>query len=117
MDQLETILRADDLVAVLGRLVDVRLMNLSNSGCLLQSQTRLAEGTIGTLRLSYNDAEYADDVRIMRCQSPAGGDNWFRLGVQFLWTSHPGSQSLRRLVASLQPTVRATLRFETGRSA
>ena len=115
MEQLDAILRSDDMVAVLGRDVTVRLLNVSNSGCLLQSDTRMAEGTVGTLRLSFEGAEYADDVRIMRCQAPAAGDNWFKLGVEFLWTSHPGERSLRRLVAALQPAARGTLRFETGR--
>ena len=95
--------------------VTISILNVSNSGCLLQSEIRLAEGTIGTLRLSFEGAEYADDVRIMRCQAPAAGDSWFKLGVQFLWTSQPGARSLRRLVAGLQPASRGSLRFETGR--
>ena len=115
MERLDAILRSEDLVAVLGRDVTVRLLNVSNSGCLLQSELRLAEGTVGTLRLTYEGSDYADDVRIMRCQAPAAGDNWFKLGVQFLWTSHPSERSLRRLVAGLQPSARASVRFETGR--
>ena len=79
------------MVAVLGRDVAVRLMDISDSGCLIQSETRLAEGTTGTLRADrIGGAEYVDDVRIMRCQAPNGGDNWFKLGAQFLWTSQPG---------------------------
>lgn len=115
MERLDAILSSEDLVAVLGRDVTVRLLNVSNSGCLLQSELRLAEGTVGTLRLTFEGADYADDVRIMRCQAPAAGDNFFKLGVQFLWTSHPGERSLRRLVAGLQPGSRGSVRFETGR--
>jgi hypothetical protein len=115
VEQLDAILSSDDLVAVLGRDVTVRLVNVSNSGCLLQSELRLAEGTVGTLRLTFEGADYADDVRIMRCQAPAAGDNWFKLGVQFLWTSHPSERSLRRLIAGLQPAARGTLRFEERR--
>ena len=115
MEALEMILGAHDVVAVLGRDIAVRLMDISNSGCLLQSETRLAEGTTGTLRLSYGGVDYVDDVRIMRCQIPNGGDSWFRLGAQFLWTTTPGEHSLRRVVAGLQPGALHTLRFETGR--
>ena len=115
MKQLDALLSSDDLVAVLGRDVTVRLVNVSNSGCLLQSELRLAEGTVGTLRLTFEGADYADDVRIMRCQAPAAGDNWFKLGVQFLWTSQPGERSLRRLVAGLQPGARGAVRFEERR--
>lgn len=115
METLEAILNARDMVAVLGRDVSVRLVDISNSGCLIQSETRLAEGTTGTLRLSFGGVEYVDDVRIMRCQAPNAGDSWFRLGAQFLWTTNPGERSLRRVVAGVQPGALQTMRFETGR--
>ncbi len=115
MESLDAILGAQDLVAVLGRDVTVRLIDISNSGCLLQSATRLADGTTGTLKLSYDGVDYADDVRIMRCQTPNAGDNWFRLGAQFLWTTHPGEFSLRRVLAGIQPGALQTMRFEAGR--
>ena len=112
METLDAILRAHDVVAVLGRDVVVRLVDISNSGCLIQSETRLAEGTIGTLRLSYGGVDYVDDVRIVRCQAPNVGDSWFRLGAQFLWTTHPGERSLRRVIAGVQSGAVKPLRFE-----
>ena len=115
VEPLDAILCADDVVAVLGRDVTVRLLDVSSSGCLLQSETRLLEGTTGTLRLSYHGVEYVDDVRVMRCQAPVNGDNWFRLGAEFLWTTHPDERSLRRLVASLQPAALSGIRFDTDR--
>ena len=116
VEPLDAILHADDVVAVLGRDVSVRLLDVSNSGCLLQSERRLLEGTTGTLRLSYDGSEYVDDVRVMRCQAPASGDGWFRLGAEFLWTSHPDERSLRRLVASLQPAAVSAVRLETDQA-
>jgi PilZ domain len=116
VEALDAILHADDVVAVLGRDVPVRLMDVSHSGCLLQSETRLLEGTTGSLSVSYGGAEYADDVRVMRCQAPVGGDSSFRIGAQFLWISRPGDRSLRRLVASLQPAGLSGIRFDTNRS-
>ena len=112
MEALDAILRAHDVVAVLGRDVSVRLVDISNSGCLIQSATRLAEGTTGTLRLTFDGVDYVDDVRIVRCQAPTVGDSWFRLGAQFLWTTHPGERSLRRVLAGLQGGAVRTLRFE-----
>jgi c-di-GMP-binding flagellar brake protein YcgR len=103
METLDAILSARDVVAVLRRDLPVRLLDISASGCLLQSETRLAEGTTGTLRLLFDAVEYVDDVRIMRCQAPNSGDSWFRLGAEFLWTSNPDERSLRRVVAGLQP--------------
>jgi len=115
VEQLDAILQASDVVAVLGRDVAVRLIDISNSGCMVQSEIRLAEGTTGTLRLSYGGVEYVDDVRIVRCQAPTVGDSWFRIGVQFLWTTHPGERSLRRVIAVLQPAAIHRLHFETRR--
>jgi hypothetical protein len=112
VESIDDILRANDVVAVLGRDVTVRLIDISNSGCLIQSETRLAEGTVGTLRLSIDGVDYTDDVRIVRCQPPTVGDSWFRLGVQFLWTTHPGERSLRRMIAGLQLGGARALRFE-----
>ena len=115
MEPLDAILNAPDVVAVLGRDVAVRLVDISNSGCLIQSETRVAEGPNGTLRLTYNGVDYVDDVRIMRCQAPTAGDSWFRLGAQFLWTTNPSERSLRRVVAGVQPGALQAMRFETGR--
>ena len=117
METLDAILSAHDVVAVLGRDVAVRLVDISNSGCLIQSETRLAEGTIGTLRLSFGGVDYADDVRIVRCQAPNVGDSWFRLGAQFLWTTHPGERSLRRVIAGVQSGAVKPLRFEPRRES
>jgi hypothetical protein len=82
---------------------------------MVQSEMRLAEGTTGTLRLSYDGVDYVDDVQIVRCQAPTVGDSWFRIGVQFLWTTQPGERSLRRVVAGLQPNAIQRLHFETRR--
>lgn len=116
MEALDAILKAHDVVAVLGRDVAVQLVDISNSGCLLQSETRLAEGTTGTLRLTFDGVDYVDDVRIVRCQAPNVGDSWFRLGAQFLWTTHPGERSLRRVLAGMQPGAIRPLRFEAKQS-
>jgi len=115
VEGLDVILNAHDVVAVLGRDVTVRLVDISNSGCLIQSETRLAEGTHGTLRLNFGGVDYVDDVRIMRCQAPNAGESWFRLGAQFLWTTNPGERSLRRVVAGVNPGALQSMRFETGR--
>ena len=78
-DALDALLRASDLVAVLGREVVVRLMDISSAGCLLESNCRLEKGATGLLRVRFEDAEYMDDVRVMRCQESegeAGSTSW-----------------------------------------
>jgi hypothetical protein len=115
VEALDAILGSHDVVAVLRRDVAVRLVDISNSGCLLKSEKRLAEGTTGVLRLTYEGVEYEDDVRIMRCQAPTSGEGEFRIGVQFLWTTHPGERSLRRVIAGLQPDALKGARVQTDR--
>jgi len=102
MDALDAILRANDVVAVLGREVQVRLVDISNSGCLLESTSRLEKGTTGTLRVLFEQEDYADDVRIMRCRECEGSSRLYELGAEFLWTSAPRERSLRRVIAKLQ---------------
>lgn len=102
MDALDAVLRSNDLVAVLGREVPVRLIDISSSGCLLESGSRLEKGTTGTLRVVFEGVEYSDDVRIMRCRPSEGSSSLYFLGAEFLWTTSPTERSLRRVLATLQ---------------
>jgi PilZ domain len=86
-----------ELLGVLRRELQVRLLNFSGSGCLLESQRRVEPGTIGTLRLHLGEDEYSDDVRIVRCQ-PIEGGSIYHVGAEFVWTAPPHPRSLRRVV-------------------
>jgi hypothetical protein len=102
VDPLDAILSARDLVAVLGREVAVRLVDISSSGCLLESTCRLEEGTTGVIRVQYEGGQYVDEVRIMRCRACEGSSAVYQLGAEFLWTTNPRETSLRRVLAKLQ---------------
>jgi hypothetical protein len=115
MDTLDAILKANDLVAVLGREVPVRLVDISGSGCLLESDNRLEQGTTGSLKVMFDGLEYSDDVRIMRCRPCEGSSTLYHLGAEFLWTTSPRDRSLRRILASLQVSAVKVGRFETPR--
>jgi len=101
VDTLRFILRSNNLVAVLGREIPVRLVNLSNSGCLVAATSVLLEGTTASLRLDVGNVEYTDDVRVVRCTRIEGSSE-YHLGMEFLWTAAPGERSMRRVIASLQ---------------
>ena len=100
-DSIRFVLRANDLIAVMGRDISVRLVNVSASGSLLVSNRRLPEGTSGSLRVVFDGVEYSDDVRVARC-SPIEGSSHYHLGVEFLWTTAPGEHSMRRVISCLQ---------------
>jgi hypothetical protein len=112
MDEIDAILRANDLVAVLGRDIPVRLLDISASGCLLESANRLDAGTTGTVRVVYRGIEYSDDIRVMRCQGCEGSSGAYHVGAEFLWTSRPPDRSLRRVVATLPATAVKAGRFD-----
>jgi hypothetical protein len=101
VDAIGEVMKAKDLLAVLGRTVTVRLVNVSGSGCLLESDSHVADGTTASLTVVFDGRKYIEDIRITRCSSRAGSFG-YELGAEFLWTTKPGPDSLRRLVASLQ---------------
>jgi hypothetical protein len=111
-DALDALLSAGDLVAVLGREVRVRLMDISNAGCLLETSSRLEKGVTGLLRVRFDDEEYMDDVRVIRCQQSEGASGMYHLGAEFLWTTNPHERSLRRVIAKLQGGSVRSVSFE-----
>ena len=101
MDAIDEIMEGDDLLAVLGRTVTVRLVNISGSGCLLECDSQLPNGTTGSLTVLFEGKKYIEDIRITRC-SGRPGSSGYDLGVEFLWTTKPGPDSLRRLITRLR---------------
>jgi hypothetical protein len=95
---LEAVLRAGDVFGVLGREVPVKVVNVSASGCLLESAGPLEPGVTGTVSVALDGIVCRDEVRITRCQSLPGSDGRHAMGAHFLWTSQPGAQSLRRVI-------------------
>jgi len=101
VDAIRFILRSNDLVAVLGREIQVRLVNFSGSGCLVAATTPVHEGATASVRMDVGGIEYTDHVRVVRCTRIEGASE-YHLGLEFLWTTAPGERSMRRLPASLQ---------------
>jgi hypothetical protein len=100
--RLEAVLAADDAMGVLARETRARLVNVSTSGCLLESEAFLEPGTTGTLRVTVGRGAYSDAVRVVRAQPLRGARSAWQIGVEFLWTSRPGSWSLRGMVSRLR---------------
>ena len=115
MDALDAILRADDLVAVLGREVPVQLLEISASGCLLQCGSRLDVGRHGSLRVLYDNTGFSDDVRIMRCREVSGSSALYHAGAEFIWTAPPRVGSLRLILPRLQVALLKDARLERAR--
>ena len=89
------------VIAVLGRDVVVRLLEISRSGCLLESSHAMPEGTIAALSIEIEGRQYVDEVRVSRSQLLAGVGERYAVGVEFLWLRLPREQSLRHYAATL----------------
>jgi hypothetical protein len=76
----------------------LRAIEISRTGCLLESSRRIDAGTTGELRLKIDRRTYSEVVMITRCQRLEGAAVNYRLGVEFLRTRRPSSSSLRLAV-------------------
>jgi PilZ domain len=99
--------------AVLTREVRVRVLDISATGCLVESGRRMPVGTAGRLRLQIGDASYADDVRVVRCEMVESARAGYQIAMQFLPTTpcHPRSirHAIARGVAGLAAIAKTTL--------
>lgn len=99
-------LTGSNVIAVLGRDVVVRLLEISRSGCLLESSHPMSAGTIAELSIEINGREYMDEVRVSRSQLLAGVGERYAVGVEFLWLRLPWERSLRSYAATLTSDTR-----------
>lgn len=88
-------------VGSLGRDVIVELVDVSRSGCLLNSPVVIPAGTLGILSLEIEGALYTDDVRVSRCLKVPGTGERHHIGVEFLALRRPTRESLRCYAASV----------------
>jgi len=85
-------------LAVLSRDLTVRLLNCSASGCLLETNEAVAEGTIGELRLRFRGIEVKDLIKIVRSQHIQGAGGTHHVGAEFVVTSPARPGSVRHIV-------------------
>jgi hypothetical protein len=81
------------MVIVLQRELPVRVVNVSQSGCLLHVSRPVRVGAVGRLRIAFDDAEYADEVRVARCEPLSAAA--CELGVELLWVPMPKRRESR----------------------
>jgi hypothetical protein len=103
--------RVFDQLGVLTRERQVRLLNCSVSGCLLETNTRVPVGAIASIRITIEGRELSDDVQVVRCQPIAGAGDKYHVGAQFLWTQPLVRESLRRALRSARGEFAATIDF------
>jgi hypothetical protein len=75
------------LQAVLMREHLMRILDVSRSGCLIESRQRVDVGTVGRLRMRFGGEECADDVEVVRCDAVGAPGSIYHVGIRFLWTT------------------------------
>jgi pilus assembly protein Flp/PilA len=91
----------DEICGVLARTTPSRVIEVSRSGCLLESGNRVDEGTVGELRVQIRDQVLFDDVRVTRCVRVEGFGSRYLVGAEFLQTRPPDERSIRRALAGI----------------
>lgn len=93
-------IRAEHAATLMRDLV-MRVVDISASGCLIESRRRVEVGTVGRLRLKFGNDECADDVEVVRCEPvESGRSSLFHVGVRFLWTTPRDVGSIRHAVTT-----------------
>lgn len=82
--------------------IPVRLVNLSLSGFLLESESDIDVGSTGELRVDLGSAVYNDEVRVARTVTRAGTSLPYTLAGEFSWANRPGQDSVRLAVRLIE---------------
>jgi hypothetical protein len=101
----------NDSAGVLTREVRVRVINISASGCLVESQRPMDVGMVGQLRMLFGSDEYTDHFQVVRCQPIQGAGALFHVGLRYLWITKYHAGSIRHGVRHLV----AMFRYHKGR--
>jgi hypothetical protein len=87
-----------DRPAVVMRELRARIVEISETGCLMEIHRRLDVGTVGTLQLQLGTEEFRDDFEVMRCQVIERAGALYHATVRFLWTTPRHAGSIRHAV-------------------
>lgn len=100
--------------------IPLLVLDVSNGGCLFESQRPMDEGRVGTVRLALSGGWYVEDIRVTRCVPVPGRGSTYHVGAEFLRTRRPPDQSLRsaigQIINATQPDPEPKTRRRMGQS-
>ena len=84
--------------------IEIRLIEVSRSGCLLESTRQVAPGVAGEIRIAFEGRVLVEALRVTRCKRIEGAGPLYRLGAEFIRTPQINGSSLRQaLYTSTEP--------------
>ncbi len=86
--------------AVLVRELRARIIDISESGCLIEIRRRQEVGTVGALQMQLGAGEFRDDFEVVRCQAVEWSRSLYHVSLRFLGTTPRHAGSIRHAVAS-----------------
>jgi hypothetical protein len=92
-------MRTSNWSGTLVRELRARIVDISQSGCLIGTRRRLEVGAVGTLQMQLGTGEFRDDFEVVRCQAVEGERSLYHVAVRFLWTTPRHICSIRYAVA------------------
>jgi hypothetical protein len=90
----------EGILAVLMRDQQVRVINASPGGILVESDRRMAVGILGRLQLRIGREEFIEDVVVVRCQAIEGAGA-YHIAMRFMFTTGRHVRSIRRAVVQM----------------
>ena len=90
-----------EVIGTLARNVSTRLIDVSRTGCLLESRQRVEPSTVCELRLQVDAETFVDDVRVTRCVLVEGSGSLYLVGAEFVQTHRPGERSIRWAITGI----------------
>ncbi len=88
------------MLAVATGKIDVRLIDISRSGCQLESRREVPPGVSGEIRIDVDGRMLTETLRVTRCRHIEGAGGVYRLGTEFVRTGSLHDSSLRRALYS-----------------
>jgi len=75
-----------------------RILDISPSGCLIESRRRMEVGTVGRLQMKFGNEACADDFEVVRCEIIDRARSVYHVGARFLPTTPRRAGSIRQAV-------------------
>lgn len=104
-----------EVTGALVRRVPAAVIDVSASGCLLETHAPLKPGTVGLLEVDDGGLGHREVVRVCHSRERAGASMPFRAGTEFLVLDAAASPSVRHKAARLEALHASGPRRRAGR--